>query len=163
MQVTETKNEGLAREFKVVVPAAQIEEKVVAKLDEIKDQVRLPGFRPGKIPAKLLRQRYGQAVMGEVLEAAVNENTGKVLSDNDLRPAVQPKIEVTKFDEGGDLEFDIAVEVIPAIEAMDFKKLKLTREVVELDEAKVTETLERIAAAQGTTEPLARKRKSKKR
>ena len=111
MQVTETKNEGLAREFKVVVPAAHIEEKVVAKLDEIKDQVRLPGFRPGKIPAKLLRQRYGQAVMGEVLEAAVNENTGKVLNDNDLRPAVQPKIEVTKFDEGGDLEFDIAVEI----------------------------------------------------
>ena len=121
MQVTETKNEGLAREFKVVVPAALIEEKVVAKLDEIKDQVRLPGFRPGKIPAKLLRQRYGQSVMGEVLEATVNENTGKVLNDNDLRPAVQPKIEVTKFDEGGDLEFDIAVEVIPAIEAMDFK------------------------------------------
>lgn len=59
--------------------------------------------------------------MGEVLEAAVNENTGKVLNDNDLRPAVQPKIEVTKFDEGGDLEFDIAVEIIPAIEAMDFK------------------------------------------
>src|SRR5690606_2497384 len=133
MQVTETKNEGLAREFKVVVPAAQIEEKVVAKLDEIKDQVRLPGFRPGKIPAKLLRQRYGQAVMGEVLEAAVNENTGKVLNDNDLRPAVQPKIEVTSFDEGKDLEFDIAVEIIPTIEPMDFKKLKLTREVVELD------------------------------
>ncbi|WP_033069829.1 trigger factor [Thalassospira australica] len=161
MQVTETKNEGLAREFKVVVPAAQIEEKVVAKLDEIKDQVRLPGFRPGKIPAKLLRQRYGQAVMGEILEAAVNENTGKVLADNELRPAVQPKIEVTKFDEGGDLEFDIAVEVIPAIEAMDFKKLKLTREVVELDDSKVNETLERIASAQGTTEPLKRKRKSK--
>ena len=98
MQVTETKNEGLAREFKVVVPAALIEEKVVAKLDEIKEQVRLPGFRPGKIPAKLLRQRYGQSVMGEVLEATVNENTGKVLNDNDLRPAVQPKIEVTKFD-----------------------------------------------------------------
>ncbi|WP_336232777.1 trigger factor [Thalassospira sp. CH_XMU1458] len=161
MQVTETKNEGLAREFKVVVPAAHIEEKVVAKLDEIKDQVRLPGFRPGKIPAKLLRQRYGQAVMGEVLEAAVNENTGKVLNDNDLRPAVQPKIEVTKFDEGGDLEFDIAVEIIPAIEAMDFKKLKLTREVVELDDSKVNETLDRIASAQGTTAPLARKRKSK--
>ncbi len=161
MQVTETKNEGLAREFKVVLPAAQIEEKVVAKLDEIKDQVRLPGFRPGKIPAKLLRQRYGQAVMGEVLEAAVNENTGKVLNDNDLRPAVQPKIEVTSFDEGKDLEFAITVEVIPAIEPMDFKKLNLTREVVELDDVKVNETLDRIAAAQGTTEPLARKRKSK--
>ena len=162
MQVTETKNEGLAREFKVVVPAAQIEEKVVAKLDEIKDQVRLPGFRPGKIPAKLLRQRYGQTVMGEVLETAVNENTGKVLNDNDLRPAVQPKIEVTSFEEGKDLEFEIVIEIIPAIEPMDFKKLTLTREVVELDDEKVNETLDRIAKAQGTTEPLARKRKSKK-
>ncbi|MEQ5773997.1 MULTISPECIES: trigger factor [unclassified Thalassospira] len=161
MQVTETKNEGLAREFKVVVPAATIEEQVNAKLEEIKSQVRLPGFRPGKIPAKLLRQRYGKSVMGEVLEAAVNESTSKVLADNELRPAVQPKIEVTAFDEGKDLEYDISVEVIPAIEPMDFSKLNLTREVVELDDAKVTETLDRIAAAQGTTEALKRKRKSK--
>tara|TARA_R110001583_G_scaffold85564_2_gene224204 strand:- start:16480 stop:17904 length:1425 start_codon:yes stop_codon:yes gene_type:complete len=161
MQVTETKNEGLAREFKVVVPAATIEEQVNAKLEEIKSQVRLPGFRPGKIPAKLLRQRYGKSVMGEVLEAAVNESTSKVLADNELRPAVQPKIEVTAFDEGKDLEYDISVEVIPAIEPMDFSKLTLTREVVELDDAKVTETLDRIAAAQGTTEALKRKRKSK--
>ncbi|OSQ37972.1 trigger factor [Thalassospira mesophila] len=161
MQVTETKNEGLAREFKVVVPAATIEEQVNAKLEEIKSQVRLPGFRPGKIPAKLLRQRYGKSVMGEVLEAAVNESTSKVLADNELRPAVQPKIEVTSFDEGKDLEYDISVEIIPAIEPMDFAKLNLTREVVELDDAKVTETLDRIAAAQGTTEVLKRKRKSK--
>ncbi|RCK52491.1 trigger factor [Thalassospira profundimaris] len=161
MQVTETKNEGLAREYKVVVPAATIEEQVNAKLEEIKDQVRLPGFRPGKIPTKLLRQRYGKSVMGEVLEAAVNDSTSKILSDNELRPAVQPKIEVTAFDEGKDLEYDISVEIIPAIEPMDFSKLNLTREVVELDDSKVTETLDRIAAAQGTTEPLKRKRKAK--
>ncbi|OKH90100.1 trigger factor [Thalassospira sp. TSL5-1] len=161
MQVTETKNEGLAREYKVVVPAATIEEQVNAKLEEIKDQVRLPGFRPGKIPTKLLRQRYGKSVMGEVLEAAVNDSTSKILSDNELRPAVQPKIEVTAFDEGKDLEYDISVEIIPAIEPMDFSKLNLTREVVELDDSKVTETLDRIAAAQGTTEALKRKRKAK--
>ncbi|MDP2697743.1 trigger factor [Thalassospira sp.] len=161
MQVTETKNEGLAREYKVVVPAAKIEEQLTAKLEEVKSQVRLPGFRPGKIPGKLLRQRYGKAVMGEVLEAAVNESTNKVLTDNELRPAVQPKIEVTSFDEGKDLEYDISVEIIPAIEPMDFAKLSLSREVVDIDDAKITETLDRIAAAQGTSEAISRKRKSK--
>lgn len=162
MQVTETTNEGLAREFKIVVPADAIEAKVAAKLDEIKGQVNIPGFRPGKIPASLLRQRYSKAVLGEVLEAAVNESSAEVLNTRELRPALQPKIEITSFDEGKDLEYDMKVELFPEFEPMDFAALSLTREVAEIDEEKIDEALGRLAEARGTNEKLKRKRKARK-
>ena len=107
MQVTEILNEGLAREFTIVVPQDDIEEKVSAKLKEIKTSVNLPGFRPGKVPEKILRRRFGKSIMGEVLESVVNESSTKALSDADLRPALQPKIEITEFDEGADLKYDM--------------------------------------------------------
>ena len=158
MQVTETLNEGLAREFTIVVPQGDIEEKVSAKLKEISTSVNLPGFRPGKVPEKILRRRFGKSIMGEILESVVNESSAKALSDAELRPALQPKIEITEFDEGTDLKYDMKVEIIPEITSMDFAKIKLERLSAEVPEDSVTESLERLAKSHGSHEDLAETR-----
>ncbi|MCB2100030.1 MAG: trigger factor [Rhodobacterales bacterium] len=154
MQVTETKSESLSREFQVAVPAAAIEEKVVTRLKEIAKTAQLPGFRPGKVPVGLLRKRYGPNVMGEVLEQAVNESSSSVMTERGLRPALQPRIEITKFDEGQDLEYTMNVEVLPEIEMGDFGDLKLERLVAEPDPKDLDEALERIAKANRTAETV---------
>lgn len=158
MHITETSAEGLKREFKIVVPAKDIEEKVNSRLREIGHNVRLPGFRPGKVPMPLLKQRYGKSVMGEVLEQAVNDSSRQALSERGLRPALQPKIEVTAFAEGADLEYSMAVEVLPEIEPMDFSTLEVEKPVVQVAEAKVEEALNRLAESQKPTAPVAEPR-----
>lgn len=159
MQVTETKAEGLIREFTVVIPAGDIEDKVTTRLDEISKTVKLPGFRPGKVPSTILRQKYGQSIMGEVLEGAVNETSQQTITDKELRPATQPKIEITKFEEGTDLEYTMAVELFPEIEIMDFKTVSLERLSVPIKDEEVQETLERIADANKGSEPAKSKAK----
>jgi len=161
MQVTETKNEGLSREFTIVIPASEFEEQVASRLKEMSKTIQMPGFRKGKVPVSLLRQKYGSNVMGETLEKAVQDASTKVMSDNDLRPAMQPKIEITSFDKGKDLEFSMAVDVMPEIDLGDFSKISVERLTAETDEAEVDSTLERMAEAYKTSEPVAKKRKSK--
>lgn len=161
MQVTETKNEGLSREFAISVPAADIEDRVAARLAELVGQVNIPGFRPGKVPVKLIRQRYGDAVKGEVLQAAVAETTSKALADRELQPAMQPKIEVTNFEDGKDLEFTIAVDILPVIDPVDFRTIELENLTAEVEDSQVDDALERMAEDFGKTEPIAKARKSK--
>lgn len=147
MQVTELAAEGLKRNFKVVVPADDIEGRVHGRLHKLSETVRMPGFRPGKAPVKLLRKQYGRSVMGEVLEEVVNEGSQQAIRDRELRPALRPKIEVTSFDEGKDLEFTVALEVLPAIPELDHGKLALTRLVAEASEEQVQRALENLARA----------------
>ena len=156
MQITETATEGLRREFKVVVPAADIEQRMTSRLTEIGRSVRLPGFRPGKVPMTVLKKRYGSAVMGEVLERAVNDTSGEALREQNLRPALQPKVEITNFNEGTDLEFKLAVEVLPEIQPMDFSELKLERLKPEVPEEEVQQALERVAKQQRKSETVER-------
>ncbi len=145
MQVTETSAEGLRREYKVVVPADEIEGQVAKRLDELRQTIRMPGFRPGKVPVSLLRKQYGRSVMGEVLEQAVSQGSQKAISDHELRPALQPKVEVTSFDEGANLEFTMAVEVLPAVPQVDLKALTLTRLTAEVSDEAVTRRLDSVA------------------
>ena len=145
MQVTETKSDGLRREFKVVVPAAEIERRFDERLNELSKNVSLPGFRPGKVPMGVVRKRYAASVMGEVLERAVMDSSNQTIADRSLRPAGAPKIEVTSFDEGRDLEFILALDLLPKLEPMDFRTLKLERLKVELPESDVYEALAGMA------------------
>lgn len=145
MQVTETLSEGLKREFKVVVPAADLESKVSGKLKDLAGRIRMPGFRPGKAPVALLRKTYGRAVLGEVLEETVGAATQQTLEERKVRPAMQPKIEVKSFDEGGDLEYSIAVEVMPDFEPTDFRTIKLERLTAEVADEEVQKRLEAMA------------------
>src|SRR5437588_9657523 len=113
MQVTETSAEGLKREFKITVPASEVEEKISRRLGEIGRTVRIPGFRPGKVPLPLLRKRFGQAVRGEVLESTVQESSSKAMTEHNLRPALPPHYELISGDEGADFEYKLSLEVLP--------------------------------------------------
>ena len=145
MQVTETAAEGLRREFRIVVPADTIERQVERKLKDVGRKVRLPGFRPGKAPLAILRKRFGPSVMGEVLDGVLSETSRQTLSDRGLRSAGQPKVEITSFDDGQDLEFTLAVELLPEIEAPDYAAIELERLVVAVDDDMIEERLKRLA------------------
>jgi trigger factor len=128
MQVTELPAEGLKRAFSVVVPAASLAERRDARLKKLGAELRLPGFRPGKVPPAIVKARYGQAVTGEVLEESVNEATRQVIADRGLRPALQPKIELVNYSDGADLEYKLDLELLPEIPMPDFAAISLERE-----------------------------------
>ncbi len=162
MQVSETKSEGLKRDFKIVVPSGDIEEQISSRLKELARTIQMPGFRPGKVPVSLLRKKYGTALMGEVIERAVNDSSQKALTDRGLRPAMEPKIEITSFEDGADLEYTMAVELMPQIEPVDFSKIKLEHLVAETDEAEIDKSVQRLAETRGTQQPISANRKSRK-
>ncbi|NCO03325.1 MAG: trigger factor [Alphaproteobacteria bacterium] len=146
MQVKEIKSEGLKHELEVIVPANDIQKHVEAKLLEVGKTVKMQGFRPGKVPMDILKKRYGKAVLGEVLETAVNDATSQVIKDKKLRPAMQPKIEVQEFDEGKDLKYTMELEVLPDFKVMDIKGMKLEKLVAKLDKKEIDDALKRITA-----------------
>ena len=161
MEVTETITEGLKREFKVVIAAAEIDSKVDERLKEIAPTLQLPGFRPGKVPATLVKKRFGQSLLGEVLEKSVNESSQQALDERGLRPAGQPNIEVVSFDEGKDLEFNLSVELMPEIEPLDYSVLKLKKLVAEANEKDIDDALSKLAEQHKGSEPISSKRASK--
>lgn len=162
MQVTQTSEEGLKREFKIVIGAGEIEEKVDARLDELKRDVRLPGFRPGKVPVSLLKKRFGGALRGEVIEDAMKAGTQQALDENALRPAVQPKFDVAPYEEGLDLEYTLSLEVMPEIGMPDLTKLSLERLVAEIGEEEVDETVQGIASRHKSFAPAPEGHKAEK-
>ncbi len=153
MQITETNANGLKREFKVVIPADKLQDQVDSRLKELGERIKMPGFRPGKVPLQLLKQRYEKSVMGEVLEKSVQEGSTQLMTEHNLRPAGQPKVEIVKFETGQDLEFSVALEIIPDITPVDFKTLSLQRTVVDVPETEIEESLGRLAKRQRKAEP----------
>ena len=149
MQVTETLSEGLKRAYTVVVPASDIESKRAARFANLGKTLALPGFRPGKVPLTLVRQRYGTAVTAEVLEESVSEATRQVLSERGLRPAQQPKVDLISLDAAAgsakDLEFKVELELLPEITLPDFSTISLTRMKVEASPETVDKALADIA------------------
>ena len=151
MQVVETKNEGLSREFTITVEASEIDARVETKLVEVGKTVNLPGFRPGKVPMKILRQRFSTAVLGEILEAMVSETSQTALNERELKPALQPKIEITSFDPGTDLVYSMAVEIMPEIEAIDFSTIKATTYKPEISDGEVDNAMAELAKSNRAT------------
>lgn len=148
MDVTETLSDGLKHEFKVVVPAGEIDERIGDRLEEIRKTVRMPGFRPGKVPANLVRKQYEKAILGEVLEDTVNTTSQQALADRGVRPAMQPKIEIEEFAEGQGLSYKMAVEALPEIDPGDLSALKITKLQADVSDDMVTESLGRLAEQQ---------------
>ena len=161
MNVTETLTEGLKREFKVVIAADDIDLKINERLSELAPTLRLPGFRPGKVPAQLVKKRFGQSVLGEVLEKSVNDSSQQTLDDRGLRPALQPSIEVTSFEEGKDLEFSLTVELMPEIDPIDFSAISLEKLVAVPGDKEINESLEKLSEQHKGSEPIKSKRASK--
>ena len=153
MQVTETSAAGLKREYKVVVPATDLEAKVNERLDDLKGRVQLRGFRPGKVPVAHLKRIYGKSAMAEVIETAVREANDKIVSDHGFKLATEPKV-VLPTEEGAvdgviegksDLAYTVEMEIVPPISLTDFKTIKLDRLTAEVSDTEVDQAIQALA------------------
>ncbi len=153
MQVTEVSSSGLKRAYKVVLPAADLAARLNGELVGMKDKVRINGFRPGKVPMSHLKRLYGRQVMGDVVQNAVNEANRKIVEDNGLRLAMEPKIDLAgdqaelekALEAEGDLAFTVNLETLPKFETGTFEAIELERPVAEVDEAEVDKAIDRMA------------------
>ena len=153
MQVTETLAEGLKHEFKISVPASDLDAKADARLVDLKDKVRLNGFRPGKVPVSHLKKVYGRSVMAETIDQTIRETNTQIFTERGFRLATEPKVtmpseekEVEQVLSGkSDLTYTVSIEVVPAIQLADFKSFAVERPVVEVTDADVDDAIKRIA------------------
>ena len=148
MQVTETSNEGLRREYTIVVPKDDIEGRMVKRLTEVGQTVNVPGFRPGKVPVAILKKRYGEAVRGEILEKTIQDTIQRAIADNELRPAMEPKIDLVTFEDGVDLEYKMTVDILPDIAPVDFGAIELERLVADVSDDEIAQAIGRISDQQ---------------
>lgn len=150
MQITETVSEGLRREYKIVVGAADLDAKLTGRIEEMKGQVHLKGFRPGKAPVSYLKKSFGKSMMGEIIEAAVSESSQKAIADNALKPAFQPRVELVspleQVVEGkSDLEFTVKVDLMPDFDLVDVAKLKVEKLVADVTDEEVDAAVRKLA------------------
>ena len=153
MQVTETLAEGLKHEFKISVPASDLDAKAGAKLIDLKDKVRLNGFRPGKVPVSHLKKVYGRSVMAETIDQTIRDTNTQIFTDRGFRLATEPKItmpteknEVEELLAGKtDLTYTVAIEVVPTIQLADFKSFSVEKPVVDVSDSDVDDAIKRIA------------------
>jgi trigger factor len=157
MQIVEKSGEGLSRVYGVTVPAADLTEKLEARIAELTPTLNIKGFRPGKVPTAHVRRLYGKALMSEVVEQTLNESTQKVLQDNNVRPAGEPELkpeaDMEKVIEGkADLAYEIAVDIMPEFEPVDAATLSLSRPVYEPSDAEVDEAVAELSKQNRTYE-----------
>ncbi len=153
MQVTETLSQGLKREYDIFLPASDLAEKLNGQLAELKSKVRINGFRPGKVPVEHLRKVYGKSVMADVVQQTIADANKKIVDDNNLRLAREPKVELptdqseieAALEARGDLKFKVALEVLPSFEIGDFSAIELEREVADVSDEEVDAAIDRLA------------------
>ncbi len=149
MQIVETTNEGLKRAYTVTIPATTITARVEGEIKKIAPQVKMPGFRAGKVPANLVKKMHGEAIHQDALNATIREAMDKLVADHALRPAMNPDVALGEgYEQGKDAELTVSLEVLPTIAAPSLDGLKLEKLVVPVAEDAVTEAVERIASQQ---------------
>ena len=149
MQTVETLNEGLKRAYTLTIPAKDIEARVDAELKRVAPQMRMPGFRPGKVPANLVRKMHGPALHQDALNTSIQQGVQSLIADKQLRPAVQPSVELAEgYEPGKDAELKVELEVLPQVPAPSIDGLKLERLTVPVGDDAVTEQLRKFADAQ---------------
>ena len=153
--------QALTKEFTLTVAAKDLEQKIQEKLTAIQKEAKMPGFRAGQVPMKLIEGKYKASVMGEALDETLNAAVTKELEKQKIRPALPPKLELKKFEEGKDVECAITVEILPEVKPVDIKGLKLTKRTAKVDEKDIEKTLERLRLSRRKTEPSKEKRKTK--
>jgi len=150
MQITETVSEGLRREYKIVVGAADLDKRLTGKIEEIKPRLSLKGFRPGKAPVSYLKKTFGKSMMGEIVEAAVNEGSQKAVTDNSLKVAFPPRVEPigdvqAVVDGKADLEFKVVVDLMPDFDLADVSQLKIERLTADVTDSDIDDSIKRLA------------------
>src|SRR5215472_6349402 len=155
MQVTETLSEGLKHEFQISVPASDLDAKADARLIDLKDKVRLNGFRPGKVPVSHLKKVYGRSVMAETIDQTIRDTNTQIFTERGFRLASEPKVtmpteekEVEELLSGkSDLTYTVSIEVVPTIKLADFKSFAIEKPVAEITDSEINEAIQRIADA----------------
>lgn len=145
MQITELESKGLKRSLKIVVEAGRINSQTEAELKEAGTRVKIPGFRPGNIPMKVLKQRYGKAVQADVLKNVIGQSSQEALTEKKLRPAMTPQIAIDDYKDDGDLTYTMHFEIFPDMPEIDFATLALERQMFDIGEKDIDEALARIA------------------
>ena len=156
--MTKTK---LAHSFTVVIGAQEFQDKMTAKLEEVRKEAKIQGFRPGQAPLSLIKTKYENAVKGEVLDDLIQEKATKTLEENKIRPALRPKIELTTFEDGKDIEFKMDVEALPEVKPADLSKLEVKKLVATATDKEINAAIEKLANAKKTTKPCDEKRETK--
>ena len=151
MKVKELKAEGLQKKYTVTIENKDFEEKVENKLNNLAKTIKLPGFRPGKAPKEMLKQKYRSSVLGEALDEVINEATNNVIKENNLRLAMQPNVKIEKFEDGKDINFDITAELLPEIKLGDFSKIKVEKLMAEVPEEEVKKAMDYIVHSRRET------------
>jgi len=148
MKVTVENKKGLNKDLKVFVDKKTIKNSLDKKYEEIKKNVVLKGFRPGKVPVEVLKRQFGKAVYGEVLDKVLKDSTTKALEDNKIKPAGQPKIDLKTFGEGKDLEYIISVTELPKVDIKSIENIKIDQYKVNIDKNEADKRIKEIAKNQ---------------
>lgn len=162
MHVTEVTSQGLKRGYKVVVPKTHFDTRLNERLTQFGATAKVPGFRPGKIPLSILKQRYGSHLQGEVLEKTLQESVDTLLKEKSLKPALRPDVKIETFDDKNDLELTVSLEILPDFEVPDITSLALERLACAPSDKDIAEALERLASHHAAPAPLAKARASQK-
>ena len=162
MAVNQTLSKGLKREFEVIITKNEINSLVDQKLENIAKEANLPGFRPGKVPVAVVKNRFGKQVLGEVVKESVDTATKETMEKNKLTPSSQPKIEIVSFGEGEDLKAKLSVEIMPDFEIPDLSLLEITKPIVKVSEKDINEAVEKIAKENVGTKEITKDRPTKK-
>jgi trigger factor len=161
MTITQTLSEGLKREFEIVITSSQIDKLVNDKLINIAKEAKLPGFRPGKVPVSVVKNRFGKQVLGEVVRESVDNATKETMESSNLTASSQPKIEIVSFEEGEDLKAKLSVEIMPEFELPELSSLEIIRPVVEIKTKDIDEAVEKIAKENIGSKPIKKNRATK--
>ena len=148
MQVTELKKKGLKREFKVIIPSKDVTDKLNGNLDKISKDVEIEGFRKGKVPLNIVKQRFGQNALNQTLDELIQTTSNEVIRKNNLKLSIKPKVDVKNFEEEKDLEYIMTLELLPEFKTEDIKKIKLTKFVSKVNEEDYKKTLDTLSQTQ---------------
>ena len=161
MQIKETTNDGLKRAYRLTIPAADIASRIDAEVKKIAPQVKMPGFRPGKVPANLVRKMHGEQLHAQMINDVIREAIDSLMQEKKLRPAMQPTIDLEDgYEEGKDAALNVSLEVLPDVAAPDLQGLKLERLTVPVSDAQVDEAVKNIADQQKAYKDAPKTRKA---
>jgi trigger factor len=160
--IKETENKGLKRAYEVTVSADYLENKISAQLEKIGKQVKIPGFRPGKVPMAVLKKKYRQNTLGEVLQHSVDDAVRATMKKHDIVPALQPDVKIENYKEDEDLKLSINLEIMPESPEMDFSKVSIETPKIAISDEEVEKSLKRLSESKRTMKDRAKTAKAKK-
>lgn len=162
MKVSKEKSTGLTLKFKAVIEAADFEKEVQSRVQKLAKETKLPGFRPGKAPSSIINQKFRTAALGEALDSAIQKAVAEIVTENKIKPAAEPKVNLEKFEDGKDITFSMEVETLPEIKLSDFSKIKLEKLTADVPAEEIEKSIKYVAESRRETEEVKENRAAKK-